>query len=237
MAPPLDLAHLKLKHATIEIRYDTAYTLWDRAGLIWSKASSEWSNLRILEAAPNVTKFILNDRMELQVTLDKAHLIDLKATSSLKEFIEFAEIFINLVTKSLEINKFTRLGFRLNYFKNFPDQASAADALLACKKIVIPEGKHFNIQGKVLLPRYSFTWQGESTAIRVSLSAQDRKIDFNVSPGVEELPPVHIEKHEIIYDVDYYTLNPISKGQLNVKDWIEQAYHLIKRDSIIFMGV
>ncbi|HBH86766.1 MAG TPA: hypothetical protein DDY17_04075 [Syntrophaceae bacterium] len=237
MTHSLDLAQLKLRQAAIEIRYDNAYTLWDRAGRIWSRASSEWSNLKMIEAAPNITKFILNDRMELQVKLDRAHLIDLKASSSLKEFIEIAEIFVDIVAISLDISRFTRLGFRLTYYKNFPDKASAANVLLACKKLVVPEGKHFNIQGKVLLPRYSLLWEGESTAIQVTFAAQDRKIELDISPGIEELESVHMEKHEIVYDIDYYTLNHISKGQLNVKDWIEQTYHLIKRDSRVFMGV
>ena len=76
MTTVLDLAQLKLRQAAIEIRYDNAYVLWDRAGLIWSRASAEWSKLRMIEAAPNITKFILNDRMELEVKLDRAHLID-----------------------------------------------------------------------------------------------------------------------------------------------------------------
>ena len=154
----------------------------------------------------------------------------------MNEFIEFAEVFVDLVAKSLDISKFTRLGFRLIYYKNFPDKASAANVLLACKKLVVPEGKQFNIQGKVLLPRYSVVWEGESTAIQVTLAAQDRKIELDISPGIEEITSVHVEKHEIVYDIDYYTLNPILKGQLNVKDWIEQTYHLIKRDSKVFMG-
>lgn len=42
-------------------------------------------------------------------------------------------------------------------------------------------------------------------------------------------------KYEVIYDIDYYTIKTVSRGQFNVKDWIEQAYHLIKRDSKNFM--
>ena len=66
-----------------------------------------------------------------------------------------------------------------------------------------PQGKHFNIEGKTLLPKYSLVWEGASTAVRVTLAAQDKKIDLDVSLGVEEVSAVHIEKHEVVFDIDY----------------------------------
>lgn len=236
MPAKLDLSQLKLCRAVIEIRYDNAYTLWDRAGLIWSKACSIWAGLKTIKAEPNTTTFILNERFELSVSIDKAHLIDAKPSSSLKEFMENAELFVNLVSDSLDIAQFTRLGFRLIYSKVFPDKITAANTLISSKMLIIPEGKHFNIEGKPLLPKYSLTWEGESTGVRVTLVAQEKKVDLDVPLGIEEFSPVHIKKHEVIYDIDYYTMKSVSKGQLNVTEWISQAYHLIKRDSQFFMG-
>lgn len=102
--------------------------------------------------------------------------------------------------------------------------------------IGIPSGKHFNIEGQVLMPTYSLRWEGESTGVRVNLTAQNKTIDLNVNPGVEEITPVHVERSEVVYDIDYYTLKNTKKGQLNVREWISQAYHLVKRDSNVFMG-
>jgi len=232
----LDLSNLKLTQATMEIRFDNAYILWDRAGLVWSKANSIWSDLKMGKAEPMVTTFIVDDRYELSVQLGKAHFIDMLPSSSLKEFMANAELFVNLVVDSLEIYEFTRIGFRLIYSKKFKDKAEAANALISTNMLSIPSGKCFNIEGKVLMPKYSIRWEGESTAVRVSLTAQDKKIDLDVNPGVEELTPVHVERSEVIYDIDYYTMKHIKKGQLNVKEWISQAYHLVKRDSNIFMG-
>lgn len=237
MPSKLELSHLKLSQATLEIRYDNAYILWDRTGLVWSEVSSIWSDLKMVEAKPMVSTFILNDRFELAVKLDRAHFIDMKPTSSLKEFIELSEIFIDLVSKSLEIKKFGRLGFRLIYNKQFPDKITAANTLISTKIMAGPQGKHFNIEGKILLPKYSLFWEGESTAIHVTLAAQDKKIELDISPEIEEVSAIHIEKHEVIFDIDYYTLCTVSKGQLDIKEWISQAYHLIKRDSKVFMGI
>lgn len=232
----LTFDQLTLKQATIEIRYDNAYLLWDRSGLVWSEITKERPSAKMVKAEPMVSAFTLDDRFELTVTLDKAHLVDHTANSSLKEFTELAGTFIDIVTKSLEINKFTRIGFRVIYNKYFENKFAAADALMSTKLLSGPEGKHFNIQGKISMPTYSLVWEGESTALRAVLTARNKKIDFDVTPGLEELSSVHIEKPEVVYDVDYYTLSHILKGQFNTRDWITQAYHLIKRDSKVFMA-
>ncbi len=232
----LDLSKLKLTQATMEVRFDNAYILWDRAGKIWSKASSLWPNLKMGKAEPMVTAFLLEDRYELSVQLGKAHLIDMLPTSSLNEFISNSDIFIGLVAESLEISEFTRLGFRLIFNRKFTDNTNAAEAVVSTNMLKLPSGKHFNIEGKVLMPKYSIKWEGESTGVRVSLSAQEKKIDLDVNPVIEELSPVHVTRSEVIYDIDYYTLKNTKKGQLNVKEWISQAYHLVKRDSGVFMG-
>jgi len=236
MATPLKLSDLKLKHATMEIRYNDAFLIWDNAGLIWSRISSKFNDLKMIKAEPMVTSFKVDDHFELAVKLDRAHLIDLKPNSNLKEFIETSEVFINLVAKSLEITEFTRVGFRLIYIKQFPDRIAAANSVLSTKIMTVPDGKHFNIEGKTLLPKYSIIWEGESTAVRVTLGSQDKTISLDVHPDIEEISSMEMLKYEVIYDLDYYTLHPISKGQLNLKEWLTQAYHLIKRDSKVFFG-
>ncbi|MEN6373832.1 MAG: hypothetical protein ABFD75_03485 [Smithella sp.] len=237
MSTSLDIAQLKLTSATVELRYDKAYIIWDRAGFFWSEISLNWPDSKINQVEPNISRFIINDRFDLMLSLDRSHIIDLKPTSSLKEFTEYASIFLNLVMESLNISKLTRIGFRLVYNKYFPDKNRAADTLVSTKMMVVPQGKIFNIQGKVVQPKYSLTWEGESTAAKVTLFTREKKIEITVPPGVEDVHSINITKYELIYDIDYYTISPVSRGQFNVKDWIEQAYQLIKRDSKFFMDL
>lgn len=238
MSSTLDFTHLKLISATIEIRYDNAYILWDRAGQIWSKASNAWDGLKASHVEPNISRFMINDRFDVSVSLDRAHLIDTKPTSSLKELIEYSPKFLNLVMDCLDVNKLQRIGFRLIYNKYFEDKELAANAIVSSKLMTVPTGKYFNIKGKVLLPSYSIVWEGESTAVKLAILARDRKVEFNAPSGLEEeLPSVHSTKYDVAYDIDYYTINAVSRGQFNVKDWVEQAYHIIKRDSINFMDL
>jgi hypothetical protein len=236
MPTDFDLSELMLNQATMEIRYDNAYILWDRTGLIWSEVSSKLPKLKMNDVNPNLTKFLLDDRFELAVSLDRSHCIDKRASSSLSEFSETSENFLNVVIKCLEVSKFSRLGFRLTYIKEFPDKASAAEYLISKKVITVPSGKHFGINGKILLPRYSLMWEGESTAARIILEVRSQRIDLETDIEAEEIKPVHLERHQFVYDIDYFTLQPTSKGQLNIKEWISQAYHLVRRDSRFFFG-
>jgi len=236
MATEFDLSQFTLRRAVFEIRYNEAYILWDRTGQLWEAAINKWPNLKIVDANPAKQLFKLNDTYELNVELSKAHFSDTKPSSSLKNFIEFSESFLNLVTQTLNISEFTRLGFRLIYINDFPDKISAANSMLDTKMIKIPEGKHFNITGKVLLPVYSLRWEGESKGVKVVFRAQDKKIGFEAPLGFNEVPSMHLEKYELVYDIDYYTLAPIVKGQLKISEWLSEAYHLVKRDSKVFMG-
>lgn len=236
MATEFDLSQFTLRQAVFEIRYKEAYLLWDRAGQLWEAANNKWPNLKWVDIKPAKQLFKLNDTYELNVELSKAHLSDTKPSSSLKNFIEHSESFLNLATQTLNISEFTRLGFRLIYIRDYPDKISAANSMLDTKMIKTPEGKHFNISGKVLLPMYSLRWESETKGVRVTLQVQDKKIEFEAPIGLKEVPSINLEKYELIYDIDYYTLAPIVKGQLKIKEWLSEAYQLIKRDSKVFMG-
>jgi hypothetical protein len=237
MKKPLNFSNFKLKQATMEVRFNNAYLLWDHSGLISSDLKSKWADIKLLKAKPNLINFRFEDRYELSVELGKAHLTDLTPTSSLKEFMENADTFMALVADNLVITEFTRLGFRLIYRKKFNDKVEAASSLISTELIKVPNGRHFNIDGKVLMPHYSLVWEGKATAIRVILMAKEQKLDLEVPPGLEGISPIHSKWGEIVYDIDYYTLKNTSRGQLNIKEWINQAYHLIKRDSKVFLEI
>jgi hypothetical protein len=236
MANPLDLESFKLSQATLEVRYDNAYILWDRAGEIWSRINNMWNGIKPSKVEPSSIIFSLDNKYQLSVELDKAYIIDSKPSSSLKDFIERADTFMKLIIQPLKIKEFTRIGFRPVYVKSFPDKTLAAKAMLATEMILVPKGKHFNIEGRMLLPKYAVVLEADSVAVRIALEARDRKIDFDAHPGIEELQSLHLEKHELVYDVDYYTLAKVSVGQLDMKEWISQSYRLIRRDSNSFLG-
>lgn len=236
MDKKLNFADLKLSQAAFEVRYDKNYKLWDHAGSLWTGINSLWPGLKLDKIDPNAGHFLLENQYDLSVTLENAHIIDLKPSSNLNTFMERADIFIGTIIPILEMAYFTRIGFRLIFTKDFPDRVTAANYLLSAQMLLVPEGRKFSIEGKILLPRFAFLWEGEATASRIALEVRDKKVDFDAHPSVEELSSIHLEKHEFVYDIDYYTLGKLTIGQLNTKEWLNQTYHLIKRDSNFFLG-
>lgn len=235
MNTSFDLSQFKLIQAALEIRYDNAYLLWDRAGQIWSTANSKWDVLEVKAAEPTTTSFIAQERYDISVQLSKAYIIDLLPKTSLKDFTDNADFFVTTVEQILEVSVYNRLGLRLIYSRKFDSKAATADALMSLNIMHAPSGKFFNIDGRARAPKYSLIWQGESTATRINLIAQEKKIDLEVAPGIDEIETIHTKRHDLVFDIDYYTLKNVSKGQLNITDWISQTHHLIKRDSSKFL--
>ena len=235
MTTTLNLDAFKLFQTTFEIRYDEAYLLWDKSGEIWSNVSREWPNLKIHKAEPNNTTLSV-DNFQLSATIDKSNIIDLKPSSSLSEFTTRTDKFIKIISNTLKIREYSRLGFRLIYVKKYTDKESAAKALLDLKLFKYPTSKCFNIDGKLLQPRYGYNYEDDSSSVRIAIEARETKVDVDSHPGIEELSPLHLVKHELVYDIDYSTVGKVYIGQLDVKEWISQVYHLIKRDSNKILG-
>lgn len=232
----LNLSDLRLSQAVLEVRHETAYQLWDYSGRLWASVARIWPNLVADTVQPNLTTFHLDNRYQLSISMDKAYILDTIPTPNLQDFIEKANDFIKIIIQFLNIEYFKRIGFRLVYEKYFQTKEEAAAAMLSTKMIMVPEGPHFAIKGKVSLPKYSIRLEGESIGARILLEAREKKVDFDAPPGMQELTSIHITKNILAYDIDYFTLSPVSTGQLNIIEWLKQSYHLIKRDSKSFLG-
>lgn len=236
MTTPSNLDDFKLSQAVFEVRYDDAYILWDRTGKVWSELSRLFDKLKHHKVEPSETIFIADEKYQLMVALGKAYIIDLKPSSSLKLFKEKADAFIKLLTEFLDIRGFVRIGFRTIFIKTFEDKVRAAEALLLTNLLSVPTKRPLDDNARILLPHYSVTFETDSLGVRISMEARDKMIDFEGPLDIEELPSKHVEKHELVYDVDYYTLVRATIGQLNVKEWITQSYSLIKKNSNNFLG-
>ncbi|MFZ3207368.1 MAG: hypothetical protein WA140_00820 [Geobacteraceae bacterium] len=121
MTTTLNLDAFKLSQAIFEIQYNEAYLLWDKSGEIWSNVSREWPNLKIQKAEPNNTTLSV-DNFQLSATLNKSNIIDLNPSSSLSEFITRTDKFIKIISNTLKIREYSRIGFRLIYVRKYPDK-------------------------------------------------------------------------------------------------------------------
>lgn len=230
----LQFTDFTLKRMTFEFRYDPAYLLWDRGGQIWAQAKQQWPDIICKTAQPNQTHFSIKDKFELNIELEKSFIIAYRP--DLNELVVHHDYFLNLVRKSLEISSYNRLGGRFVFEKIFKNKNAACEAFLSSNMIKFPKGKHFGIDGKVAAPQCVFKWEDDNIGVRGSLQAASRKVEIDMPPEIEGIDPIKVENDLVLLDIDYYTKAPTNPGQFRVADWINQTFHLIKRDSHIFLG-
>lgn len=231
----LNLSHFSLVKVSFEIRYDNAYLFWDKAGHIGEASKSLWPKIKIVSGEPGKVAFKIENKYLIQVELGKAFIIAYKPHSSLKDYIEMAENLEAIVRKELGISIYTRLGFRPFYYKKYAKSEDATKDLLDIKKTHYPTGKHFNIEGKPTKANHILRWEADKIGLLIQLTSEGQKYEFEPPMEADEITPISIERNGILFNIDYYTLGSINVNQLNVTDWIKNAYHLIKRDSKVFL--
>jgi hypothetical protein len=232
----LALDDFVLEKVAFETRHRSAYLLWDKAGVIWTKAAKRWPKLDPKPSHIEPAKITFRFGTDLEASVEIGSALAIGHYPNLKEFGEFTEEFVRLVTHELQVEDYSRVGLRFTYFLLFKTKESAAAALLNSGLLRLPAGKHFSIDGKVTFPKAAFRWEGESLGALVRLEAEGRKLDFDPPMGVKELPSVHEEKFGIVLDIDYYTIASTGVGQLHIGEWISQVSHLVRRDSKAFLG-
>jgi hypothetical protein len=223
-----------MEKCVVEVKYDPAFSLWDRSGLIWQHALRKWPNLQNTAASPAETVFTLDRKFELKVELGQAHVIGVQPDRSLTSFAELTSEFMGLVSRSLEIQNYSRVGFRLIYFKEYPGKAEASEAMLSAGLLNIPPAPNFGVNGAPLFPEFTCRWEATGEGVTVRLKTEGKTFDFSPPIGTTELEPMHKDYFGVSFDIDYYTIGIVSISQLNITEWIPQLLHRVRRGSEVF---
>jgi hypothetical protein len=128
-----------------------------------------------------------------------------------------------------------RVGLRFIYEKDFPTKEKAAEEFLKNRIFNFPSGKYFGLNVVPLYPEYAFRLEGSAVGVTLRYKSEGRKNEFEPPFGVTSIEPLKEERQFIVFDVDYYTTAKLLLTQLSMSEWINQALHVIKRDSNAFM--
>ncbi|MCI5207703.1 MAG: hypothetical protein D3910_02665 [Candidatus Electrothrix sp. ATG2] len=230
----MHISDFSLNRVAFEIRYDNAYVLWDKTGELWTEAAKIWPEITPQTVEPNRQSFKVKDKISLQVGIDKAFIVIYQ--SKIKEIIIEQEKFISLVRSILDIKFFIRVGTRFFYEKKCNDRNHATDLILKTQKLNMPDGKFFNITGKIKDPSFSFRIEDDNLGVLQTFKVAKKEYTVDRPPGLDELEIQYVKNVILLYDVDYYTRLPVKPSQLNVSEWVSQVHHLIKRDSGMVLG-
>jgi hypothetical protein len=233
----MNIAQLSLKSLIFELRYPNAYRLWDTAGSIWASAMHRWPALTLREAAPNQQRFSLENRAELSIHLDRAFVRTAGSKLTLDDLIPYCRFIADDALPLLEISTFTRVGFKPTFVKEYQSMDDAVKDFFSTGMVKQIVGKNFGIDGKSDSPTVTMRFEGEYLGCMTTLLARRRMTRLEVQTiGDEDFEPATKEHLELVYECDYFTKGDMTSGQLKASEWIEDAMHVIRRDSHVILG-
>lgn len=232
----MDISSFSLQSATLEVRFEPAYALWDKIGQYWVTLSSKWPKLALVDGGPLITHFVMERKYEVVLEIDKLRIVSHEPETTLKEFLKLSQDVIATAQEYFGIRTYTRIGFRIVYFKKYETKEKSAENFLKLNLIKEIKTKQFNIEGKTLNPECIFNWEDDDLGIRLHLAAVTRTINANAPLGIIEIEPIKIDKTGIQVDIDYYTLKNVTKGQFNPIEWVEKSHQAIRRDISKYLG-
>lgn len=230
----LDLSQFQIEQSVFQISFDNCYSLWDNAGQLWGEAQKIFPGLQMnKDPQPSITNFVIPNKLELEIKLGSVRFVQLYPQSTLKDFIENTIKFTKLSLGLLEIKNITRLGFRIFWHQEFKDAKEASNKIDFISAHLVSNQNFFGIEkGNLLYPSILFINENDKLKVRFNMKAEKRKYDvdfpFTSWPNLENITK---EIEGILIDVDYSTKGIISISQLNVEEWINSSFRVIKRDT------
>jgi len=232
----MDINQFGLRQSSFEIRYPKAFLLWDRSGSVWADAFTRWPELKLITAQPNVMTFKLGSDIELAILLDRAHVIS--ATTKHDPDL-FGKLCAFIIDSAIEVGveKYSRVGYRLTFVKRYQTIDEATDAFASIDLVKFPKGKNFGIDGRIKNPDCSFRLEDENLGCRCQLAVQTKSTNIELPLGEsEEVKFEASERHDLIFDCDYYTTADVAVGQLKTDVWLRQAEQVMRRDAKVILG-
>ena len=235
MAGHLDISNFVSDTVVYEIRYENGYLIWDRAGRLWTELRAKYPEMVLSDAGPLLQTFTWKRIHTLSVGLDKASVSTSRPGPVMKEFTELAESLHEVIVKNLQIELLTRIGLRHIYGYACESLEQANQHLLSTGLVAPPKPPNFGVEANPRLEAV-FRWEGDSLGATVRMRAEHRTAEVEI-PATFESPKIpKIEKHLLIFDVDYYTKKVVNVGQLRASEWINNALHIIRKDSSKFLA-
>jgi hypothetical protein len=188
--------------------------------------------MKLQSANPGQVAFVADNRYILIVAIDRITFTDhlfASGNECQKLFAECAGIVLPL----LEVSVINRVGTRINMFSPRKELAEAQREMCAFNLMKLPGRKLFDTEPKVISPSYKIEVNDGELGYTLQVTAQTRKVELTPSPDVKDMDVEAIDKtqHEILFDVDFYTMKPVSVDSFNVEKWLERCTRELNRDA------
>lgn len=228
--PLFKLAEGYWDQAILEVRYHFTPLFWDASGHIWHDLLRRWPDLRSGEAKPSQTDFRLDNKAKFIITPDRLNINFSFIERTFSDFIDAATLAPRVVAKYLEIEEFTRLGFRIFAKIDCTNNANATERFRRYKFLNSLNDISFSDLGDLTKPQISARWEGDELGASIRILAQEETLSFE-QPFGAELPIDNVKtRNTVVRDLDFYTTKPVSVTQYHGAEWINSVLDKLRSD-------
>jgi hypothetical protein len=234
VANVLDISDFRTERLIFECKYPAAYRFWDTAGTIASELMEHWPGLQPINVMPGNIGFQMPKKFVFSVEVGRSS-ITFFLPDATTAVAEESDLFFRTITKHIQISLIERLGLRFQCFKELSDRRSSACLLLSTGLLKLPEERVFGAEGDPVAAEVLVTFEGKGLGGTFKLASQSRQLNVELPPEFPAPENMKFKMDGLLLDVDLFTTTPFSISMVGVKEWIEQALHVFKRDVSKFL--
>ena len=217
-----DINSLILEQVAFEVRYEQGYLYWDNCGKIWKDIFAKHPELKAGNVNVESATLVLEGE-ELTLNFSPTSIaITQKYPNSLKAYSEISDSVINIISKHLQIETFTRVGNRFFYFLKMEDSSEAIEFLRKTGFFSVSDEKVQKVGNAIINPTLRFTvTQDDDIGYIFNFKYSDRKIQFQIPKPIKYDASQFVPRG-LSLDVDYYTMKAVDLSILRCDDLIKK---------------
>jgi len=218
---------LIIESIILETRFGDGYLYWDRCGKIWKNICEKWPDMEMNIVGPEKAVFkIIDEGLQLKFSPVDIHLSQ-EFPKSLKMFKEIAKSAIPLISDSIDVTLFNRIGNRIIYL--YPtENVKIAETLFrefGLLNLKNDQIKAFGNEWKT--PKVRFRIEEEKIGYTFEIFPFSRILNF------EPPKPLKIDKSEfvengILFNIDYHIDKVTELSMLDFSDLIDTVQKNLK---------
>lgn len=168
-----------------ELRYDFGHYYWDRAGRIarelascegWLFESMDGNACRVVQPELNIAFSFGHLKLDLAQTQSR----EVERLLSIDQFAKFAAEFSEVVIRVLELDAFSRIGFRAIYLYPTSSKQEASD-LLATTRMLHSQSECRDSLGRMTDLSHAVVVERQSHIARCQVGVFEQKVDIPIS--------------------------------------------------------
>jgi hypothetical protein len=231
-----NLAQYKLELAVIEVRFKDAFRLWDNSGAIWSQIADRYPGAKQKSAMPNATNFNIDKDLDLHIELARASVQQFLPSADLSKLAEVSTVVLETVGEYLKIREYSRVGLRMNYWREYESAQLAAKAFAETISAHVFGSLSPQKDGELKGAETVARWESKSVGISVAARVLSRKVNIELPIGMGDRIEVKgaEETHGILLDLDYFTIGSVPIDQIRPRLWLESAAQSLRRALRVF---